>query len=71
MLNVDEDFYVNIDYEVTQNNSKIGLNVILHDSNQNIISSSSDYEYNINIDALSPLLKPRKFNPRLIFLTFS
>ncbi len=40
MLNVDEDFYVNIDYKVTQDNSKIGLNVILHDSNQNIISSS-------------------------------
>ena len=40
MLNVDEDFYVNIDYKVTEDNSKIGLNVILHDSNQNIISSS-------------------------------
>ncbi|MAJ05452.1 MAG: ABC transporter ATP-binding protein [Crocinitomicaceae bacterium] len=39
-LSVDEDFLVNIDYEVTEENSKIGLNVILHDSNQNIISSS-------------------------------
>ena len=40
MLNVDEDFYVNIDYKVIEDISKVGLNVILHDSNQNIISSS-------------------------------
>ena len=40
MLNVDDNFLVNIDYKVTEENSKIGLNVILHDSNQNIISSS-------------------------------
>ena len=39
-LNVDDDFLVNIDYQVTENNSKIGLNVVLHDHNQNIISSS-------------------------------
>ena len=39
-LNVDDDFLVNIDYYVNENNSKIGLNVVLHDSNQNIISSS-------------------------------
>jgi lipopolysaccharide transport system ATP-binding protein len=39
-LNVDDDFLVNIDYQVIENNSKIGLNVVLHDSNQNIISSS-------------------------------
>ena len=39
-LNVDESFYVNIDFEVIKNNTKVGLNVILHDSNQNIISSS-------------------------------
>jgi len=39
-LNVDDDFLVNIDYHVTENNSKIGLNVVLHDSDQNIISSS-------------------------------
>ena len=39
-LNVDDDFLVNIDYKVTENNSKIGLNVVLHDNNQNIISSS-------------------------------
>lgn len=39
-LNVDNDFLVNIDYEVTEKNSKIGLNLILHDKNQNIISSS-------------------------------
>ena len=36
-LNVDDDFLVNIDYQVTENNSKIGLNVVLHDNNQNII----------------------------------
>ncbi len=40
LLNVDDDFLVNIDYYVTENNSKIGLNVVLHDNNQNIISSS-------------------------------
>ena len=40
LLNIDEDFLVNIDYHVTENNSKIGLNVVLHDNNQNIISSS-------------------------------
>ncbi len=40
MLNVDDNFLVNIDYKVTEENSKIGLNIILHDSNQNIISSS-------------------------------
>tara|TARA_Y200000002_G_scaffold381246_1_gene394766 strand:- start:9218 stop:10507 length:1290 start_codon:yes stop_codon:yes gene_type:complete len=39
-LNVDETFLVNIDFEVIKNNTKVGLNVILHDSNQNIISSS-------------------------------
>ena len=39
-LNVDDDFLVNIEYYVTENNSKIGLNVVLHDNNQNIISSS-------------------------------
>ena len=31
---------MNIDFEVIKNNTKVGLNVILHDSNQNIISSS-------------------------------
>ena len=39
-LNIDEFFFVNIDFEVIKNNTKVGLNVILHDSNQNIISSS-------------------------------
>ena len=39
-LNIDETFLVNIDFEVIKNNTKVGLNVILHDSNQNIISSS-------------------------------
>ena len=39
-LNVDESFLVNIDFNVIKENSKVGLNVILHDSNQNIISSS-------------------------------
>lgn len=39
-LNVDNDFLVNIDFHVNENNSKIGLNVVLHDNNQNIISSS-------------------------------
>lgn len=40
LISVDDDFLVNIDYKVTEDNSKIGLNVILHDSDQNIISSS-------------------------------
>ena len=40
LLNVDDDFLVNIDYKVTEDNSKIGLNIVLHDNNQNIISSS-------------------------------
>ena len=39
-LNVDESFLVNIDFEVIKNNSKVGLNVILHDNNQKILSSS-------------------------------
>ena len=39
-INVDDSFLVNIDFEVIKNNTKVGLNVILHDSNQNIISSS-------------------------------
>ena len=39
-LNVDDSFFVNIEYEVIKNNTKVGLNVILHDNNQNIISSS-------------------------------
>jgi lipopolysaccharide transport system ATP-binding protein len=39
-LNVDYSFLVNIDFKVIKNNTKVGLNVILHDSNQNIISSS-------------------------------
>jgi lipopolysaccharide transport system ATP-binding protein len=39
-INLDESFLVNIDFEVIKNNTKVGLNVILHDSNQNIISSS-------------------------------
>ena len=48
-INIDESFLVNIDFEVIKNNTKVGLNVILHDSNQNIISSSINNHENFFI----------------------
>ena len=39
-INIDMDFKVNIDFNVIKDFSKVGLNVILHDENQNIISTS-------------------------------
>lgn len=40
ILNIDEDFLVNIDFKVLNKGAKAGLNVIIHDSEQKIISSS-------------------------------
>lgn len=40
ILNIDKDFFVNIDYKVIRKGAKAGLNVIIHDSDQKIISSS-------------------------------
>ena len=53
-LNIDEDFLVNIDFKVLNEGTKAGLNVIIHDNEQKIVSSSINnheptfYQNNLN-----------------------
>ena len=54
ILNVDDDFIVNINLNVKNDGSKVGLNVIIHDNQQNIISSSiNNHELNFYNKKLS------------------
>ena len=39
-ITVDNDFLVNIEFHVIQNGYKVGLNVVIHDNDQNFLSSS-------------------------------
>lgn len=76
-VSVDKSFFVNIDFKVIKNNSKVGLNVILHDSNQNIISSSINnheknfyhQKHNIGLFSSSCKIPGLLFNSGTFFLS--